>query len=363
MELVAGETLAERIKQAAYVPSTEGLSSGKSQGHLLFLREGTLMTQTWDVNHSALLGEAVPVVEQVSSFSSSVLGDFSASANGTLVYRTGEAPNLQPTWFGADGKVLGPVGEPGRYLVLALSPDGTKAALEREEPAGNANLWVLDLSQGTSTRLTAGQSRDGQPVFSPDGSQVVFLSARGDASGLYRKASSGVGTEDLLLKSPVAMSLTDWSRDGRFVIYHVPTAQTAQDFKIWVVPMDGDHKPFPFLRTQFREFGARLSPDGHGIAYTSNESGKNEIYVRRFIPEPDGEATAAAGNWIVSRGGGSGMVHWRRDGKELYYLSPDAKVMTVEVSTTPDFHASAPKPLFAVPEALLRLSATPRHSG
>jgi hypothetical protein len=123
--------------------------------------------------------------------------------------------------------------------------------------------------------------------------------------------------------------------------------------------MDGDRKPFPFLRTEFSEFAARLSPDGRWIAYVSGESGRAEIYVKKFIAEPDGGASAAAGKWIISRNGGVGMVHWRRDGKELYYLSADARVMAVDVTTTPDFHAGPPKALFSVPEAFLRRSSTP----
>ena len=154
-----------------------------------------------------------------------------------------------------------------------------------------------------------------------------------------------------------SLNLTDWSRDGRFLIFFANSPKSGDD--IWVMPVDGDHKPFPFLRTQYGEFGARLSPDGRWIAYLSNESGTREVYVKKFFPEPDGGASAAAGKWIVSRGGSAGMIHWRKDGKELYYLSADSKVMAVDVTTMPDFHSGTPKPLFTLSQAFLRRSGTP----
>jgi hypothetical protein len=160
------------------------------------------------------------------------------------------------------------------------------------------------------------------------------------------------------MSSGGSTSLTEWTRDGRFLLFAKSSPQNQND--LWVVPMEGDHKPFPFLRTPFNELGARVSPDARWIAYFSNETGKNEIYVKRFIAEPDGGASAAAGKWIVSHGGGIGMIHWRKDGKELYYLAPDSKLMAVDVGTTgSDFHSGIPKALFSIPEAFARRSSTP----
>jgi Tol biopolymer transport system component len=229
------------------------------------------------------------------------------------------------------------------------------AVVARQEAANNFNLWLLDLTQGTTTRLTSGPNSDSNPVFSPDGRSVAFRSNDGASYSLYQKASIGLGPEALLLKVSGGLNLTDWSRDWRWLVYH----SNPPNRDIWVVPMKGDHKPFPFLRTRFNESGARLSPDVQWIAYISDESGRNEVYVQRFIPEPDGGVLPAAGKWLVSKGGGAGMIHWRADGRELYYLSPDGNVMAVEVATTPDFRASTPKALFQLPANFLHRFSFP----
>jgi Tol biopolymer transport system component len=233
-----------------------------------------------------------------------------------------------------------------------MSRDGTKAGLDRVDPQdGNRDVWVMDLAQGTSTRLTFDPASDASPVFSPDGSRVVFLSSRGGRTGLYSKASNGAGTEELLLK-PGPRALFDWSPDGRFLVYG-----SGNPSNIWLLPVNGDHTGFPFFKTQFTETPARLSPDGRFIGYRSDESGRNEIYVKAFTPAPNAGMSAA--KWVVSKDGGVGMVHWRKDGKELYYLAANGDVMAVDVNTTPTFHSGTPKALFAVPQAFLRVSATP----
>lgn len=316
------------------------------------------MAQTWDAKHFSLVGDPLPVVEQVSVDANSALGRFTASANGTLVYRSGADPNLVPTWFDRDGKNLGTVGEPGHYYVLVLSQDGTKAGVGLTDASGKQDLWVLDLMRGTRTRLTSDPGRPTNPLFSADGARVVFESTRTTNMGFYRKASSGAGEEEVLIPSGGSTVLTDWSKDGRYLAYARSGPGTLND--LWIIPMEGDHKPFPFLRTPFNELGARFSPDGRWIAYYSNESGKSAIYVKRFIAEPNGGASTAAGKWIISRNGGVGMIHWRRDGKELYYLGADSKVMAVDVSATGnDFEAGVPRALFSVPEIFVRRSPVP----
>jgi Tol biopolymer transport system component len=331
-----------------YIPSANA-----AQGQLLFLRERTLIAQSFDNSRMELTAEPVVVAEQVGV--NGPIGHFSASTNGVLIYHGSGGLDLRLTWFDRQGKTLGTVGEPGRYYVLALSPDGTKAGVGRFDPqSGNRDLWLIDLSQGNSARFTFDPATETNPVFSPDGSRVAFASDRGGVDGLYLKDASGAGSEEVLLKPSPGRTLTDWSRDGRFLIF-----ASANPVNTWVLPLDGDRKPFPFARTSYVEVGARLSPDGHWIAYRSNESGRDEIYVKAFIPKPDAGSSAAAGKWMISRNGGAGMVHWRRDGKELYYLASDERVMAVEVSASPVFHAGLPTPLFTVPPEFLRVSFTP----
>jgi len=330
-----------------YVPSSD-----PTRGQVLFVRDGSLLAQAFDNRRNELSGSPVAVAEHVGEAGGGAWGRFSASLNGVLVYQTEDIPNVQLTWYDRNGRVLGTVGEPARYIRLILSHDGTKAALARLDPlTGNQDIWLVDLAQGTSTRFTFDMFST-SPIFSPDGSRVAFVSSRGGVIGLYEKAANGAGGEDMLVKPTNATTLSDWTADGRFLIYG-----GGRPFNTWVLPLNGERKPFPFARTQFTEISAHLSPDGRFIGYYSNESGRNEVYVKPFTPEPD--AGSSAPKWLVSRNGSAGMVHWRKDGKELYYLGLDGNVMAVDVTTTPTFHAGVPKALFAVPPAFMRLSSTP----
>lgn len=262
---------------------------------------------------------------------------------------------MQLTLFDRQGKMLGTAGEPGNFGNVVLSQDGTKAAVSRTLN-GNRDIWVVDLMQGTTTRLTSDPGSETTAAFSPDGSRVAFVSDRGGVTGIYVKASSGTGNEELLFNSGPVQAVDEWTRDGRFLIYQGISPKTGQD--LWVLPMVGEHKPFPFLQSPFNEIAGHVSPDGRWIAYVSDESGRLEIYVQGFTPAPNAGASVAAGKWLISRGG-SGLIHWRRDGKELTYLAGDGRVMTVDISTAGGFHAGAPQPLFQAPASFTRLSNTP----
>ena len=335
----------------AYVPSADG-----SPGQLLFVRDGTLLARPFDAGKLELIGEAVPVAEQVSVIQQAAYGHFAASANGVLIYRSGTGTGMQLTLFDRQGRILGTVGEPGIYSSVTLSLDGTRAAVSRTLN-GNQDIWIVDLKQGTTTRLTSDPAAERTAAFSPDGSRVAFVSDRGGSTGIYVKASSGAGNEELLFKSGPVQALDEWTRDGRFLIYQAISPQTGQD--LWILPLEGDKKPFLFLQTQFDQIAAHVSPDGHWIAYLSNESGKAEVYVQGFTPSPHAGESAGAGKWLISRGGAGGMIHWQKDGKELSYLGSDGKVMAVDISTVGGFHAGTPQPLFPAPSSLMRLSNTP----
>jgi Tol biopolymer transport system component len=174
-------------------------------------------------------------------------------------------------------------------------------------------------------------------VWSPDGSRIAFSSEREGQLNLYQKASTGANKEDLVLKSNELKFLQDWSRDGRFLIY----SQGGVTTHLWVMPLEGDKKPVPSVQSEFAESEGRFSPDTRFVAYTSNASGKTEIYVQPF---PD----ASGGKWMVSKGGGA-HPRWRRDGKELFYISADSKMTAVDVTLSPTFKAGIPKELFPAP--------------
>jgi eukaryotic-like serine/threonine-protein kinase len=318
-------------------------ASDPGSDRLLFLRDGALMTQSFDRNRLELKNEPDTVTDHVGFFYS--FGFFSASTNGVLVYRTGGGGISRLISFDREGKALGTQGEPGNYYGLALSPDGTRAAVSRIDQ--NGSLWLVDLLRGTSTRFTFGASDAVFGTWSPDGGRIIFASSRGGIYDLYQKQAGDVEDEELLLKSSDSKFPTSWSRDGRFLLYMVPDPKTAR-YDLWVLPFEGDRKPFPFLRTEFNNYDGQFSPDGRRVAYVSDESGREEIYVRTFSPASPASSSDLGGKWLISTGGGS-QPRWRGDGKELYYLAPDVKLMAVEIATKPVFRAGVAKALFQAP--------------
>ncbi len=325
---------------AEYVPSSD-----PNMGQMLYLtNDGTLMAQPFDARRLKLTGGPVPVAQHVGSFRE--YGFFSAEGSRTLVYREGGGL-YQLTWYDERGKVLGTAGQPEVYGPPALSPDGSRAIVVGPDSQGNYALWMLDFSRNTTTRFTFGSGAR-YPVWSPDGKRVVFASNSSGTWNLYQKPASGATGEELLLKSSENQFPTDLSRDGRFVLYNSVDPKTGYD--IWVLPLQGDREPFPFLRTQFNEADAHFSPDGHWVAYTSDESGRNEVYVRPFSPDRGAvDASGGGAKWQMSYGGGGGDPRWSADGKKLYFLNNSA-VMEANVTTSPTFQAGTPKRLFEAPQ-------------
>jgi Tol biopolymer transport system component len=305
-----------------------------SPGFLLFARETTLMAQPFDAAKLQLSGEPFPVAEQVTYNGRYSYSNFSISETGAMVFRGGSLSNSQLVWFDRAGKQLNSAGPPGQYNDVVLSPDEKRAALQRTEN-GNTDIWLMDLVRGLPSRFTFNAADEDDPSWSPDGSLIVFSSTRDGSRSLYRKVSSGAGSEELLLKANVLDAGTDWSADGRFILFETQDPKTGVE--LMVLPLFGDMKPYPLLQSEFNESQGRVSPDGRWFAYTSNESGKNEVYVQSFPP--------TGGKWQISTTGGA-QPHWRRDGKELFYMAPDRKLMAVDVKLGTAFGTSAPKTLF-----------------
>jgi serine/threonine protein kinase len=339
----SSKRLMETTYGTIYVPSSDS-----GPGHLLFLREGILMSQPFDERRLELAGDAVAVAEGIGSFRD--FGYFSASSNGILVYRAGIG-DRRVTLINRRGEVLGTTGEPGDYPTLAFSPDGTRAVVSRGEGAEGVRhliLWLHDFGRGTNTPLTFSSSTNVSPVWSPDGRRIIFASNRTGVFNLYQKDASGVKDEEPLPKSSDPQIPSSWSSNGRFLLYSAQDPKTQYD--LWVLPLEGDRKPMSFLRTEFNEVDGHFSPDLHWVAYQSDESGSNEIYVRIFSTN-SGASSQTGGKWQVSVGGGMGP-RWRSDGKELYYLAPDGKVMVVEVTPGTVFQPGKPKSLFQAPSNL-----------
>ena len=233
------------------------------------------------------------------------------------------------------GKPLGTVAEPGDYFNIALSPDEKRvAATLLTGTPENRDVWLIDIGRSVSSRLTSDPANDVLPLWSPDGSRIVFGSTR-QPIGIYVRSAGGGGKDDLLLKGEEGTNPIDWSRDGRFILYFV---QSSGSFKLGVLPTDGDKKPYPLTETTFNSDHGAFSPDVKWVAYTSNESGREDVYVQAF--------PGKGGSYRVSRNGGSQPM-WRGDGRELFFLAPDSTMMAVSISTANGFEAGIPQALFA----------------
>ena len=327
-----GQASSKRLtpEQAVYVPD-----SGTGPGHVLFLQNGVLMAQTFDASRSELKGDPRPVAEGVTNFS--------ASANGVLAYTRGNAGSQQLAWFNRQGKTLGTVGEPGVITDerLAISPDGSAVAVARTD-TGGTDLWLYDLASGKRSRLTFDGKDNNFPAWSPDGSRVAFASTHEGFVNVYQKAVNGMGQEEALQKPSGGITVPlDWSPDGRYLIEGIVSGGRSN---IAVLPLSpeqaaSDRRPAPYFNDQLPFGSATLSPTGQWVAYNSDETGRDEIYVRTF-PKP-------IGKWPVSVDGGLHPV-WSRDGKELYFIAADGKLMAADVKSGPggSFQSGVPRALF-----------------
>jgi Tol biopolymer transport system component len=309
--------------------------------HLIGVRQNQLMAWRFDSTRFSIDPEPIRMPEAVGTNSVFGLGLFSVSPNGTLVHRAGNGiQRRQLVWVDRTGRRLNTVGpvDESTYANPELAADGRRIAVSRTVDS-NVDVWFLDVNRGLETRFTFDRASDANPLWSPDGNSVVFSSARDGRYDLFEKSSSGsVGAEHLLLKSEQEKRPHSWSSDGRFLLYLTYDTKTGSD--LWALPMTGNKEPFPVVRTNFSETEGQLSPDGHWLAYGSNQSNRFEIYVQAF-PGP-GEAVQ------VSTGGGT-QVRWNSTGKELYYVAPDSRLMAVSVTVSPDgrtIQPGTPTPLF-----------------
>ncbi len=310
-------------------------------GYLLFVREQTLMAQRFALDRLELTGEAFPIVKKVQYQAGYFRGVFSASENGVLAYQEGGSyARSRLLWFDRKGKQVGSVGEPGGYFNAALSPDERKMATDLFDPeAGTGDLWIYELANGVKNRFTFGAGENFLPIWSPNGSHIVFASNRKGHTDLYQKTAASGGSEEELLVSNTDKEPTDWSPDGRFIAFNEldSKGKTKEDLRI--LPLFGDRKPFAFLESPANEVNARFSPDGRWVAYVSDESGRNEVYAAPF--------PGANAKWQISAAGGD-EPRWRHDGRELFYMSADGKMMAAEMKTSGSaLEVGAVLPLFA----------------
>ncbi|HLI84531.1 MAG TPA: hypothetical protein VKV17_11470 [Bryobacteraceae bacterium] len=275
--------------------------------------------------------------------------------------RAGQAGKAPPkgaiegrlTWFDRQGKIVGTTGEPGIYRTLTISPDGKRVAVERNDPrTQNRDIWVFDSAGGNAIRLTSDPGWDAFPTWSADGSRIVFTSNRSGVYNLYEKSATGAGSEQLLYASMEGKGPTSWSPDGKYLIYY----SLGQPTHLRLLAASGppDRQPEPLVDPQFSSITGRFSPDGRWIAYTSNESGANEVSVRPF----DGATGKTGAPLVVTHGGGRTPL-WRGDGKELFYFDGEGNVTALEVDAGETFRAGTPQRLFKAPAGVVFWDAAP----
>jgi eukaryotic-like serine/threonine-protein kinase len=309
-----------------------------ASGYLLFLRDNALMAQPFDTKRLTTTADAVSVGEQIGDLPAAARGFFAVSDAGTLVFQSGLRAGETLVWLDRAGKRLATAGEPGQLMRTSVSPDGKRAAVSvYGHAAHDYDLWIYDLARNRRSRFTFGSANENGAVWSPDGSQLVFSDNRKGHLDLYRKLASGAGAEELLYADGLAKFPTSWSRDGKFLMYYSTSdSKTGQD--LWVLPLDGERKPFPFLKTEFNELYGQFSPDGRWVAYASDQSGNREIYVAPIRGQ--------GGKRQVSVAGGT-LPRWRADSKEVFYIAPDGRLMSAEIGTKgADVEIGTVRPLF-----------------
>jgi serine/threonine protein kinase len=303
-------------------------ASGTSEGYLLFTRNDLLMAQRFDLDRQEVSGEPFLVT-------STAFG-FSTSDNGVVVYNN-ILGRRRLTWVDREGRLLASLPEVGDYRQMSLSPDESTLAVSRVD-GPNSSLWLMDLSRGATNRLTSDRTNHWYPVWSPDGRRIAYGMWDTEKPNLRAIPSSGSGPDEPLLPSPATTNVSSWSADGRYLAYWVADPTTQYD--IWVLPVQERGSPFLFLQTNYNELQPAFSPDGRWIAYTSDESGRQEVYVRAFAGGP-----ATTGARRISIDGGS-LPRWRRDGRELFYLSPGRKLMSAEFDGATALVRGVPRSLF-----------------
>jgi Tol biopolymer transport system component/DNA-binding winged helix-turn-helix (wHTH) protein len=313
-------------KETRLLLPTESKVSYIAPGYLVYSQQNTLVAQTFDGKKLGLSGPVIPIAQPV------MPSQFSVSQNGVLVYHGAASTDVQLAWYDRQGKRLGTIGEPGQYQTIVLSPDENRVVLERSDlPSQTINLWILDLASGILSRQTSHAGNDADPRWSPDGRELVFGWHRKGFSDLYRKAVGG-NDDVLLFESGEPKYPKFWLKDSKSMLFINSNGRT-----LYQLSLTGDRQPVVLTKSEFNRDNFVLSPDERWVAFNSNESGRWEVYVAAFPAFTEKRQVSATGGC---------QALWRKDGKELFYLTMDGKLMAAEVKTGASLQSRIPQMLF-----------------
>jgi hypothetical protein len=305
-------------------------------GFLMFQREGVLLAQRVDPSSETLVGDPFSIGEPVDYHYVTGRAQFSASSNGVVAYHS-HSELTRLAWFDRSGREIGTLGAPGAYQNIRISPSGGQVLFDRAEPRSGAwDLWITDLSRGVETRVTSDRGAEVTGVWLPDESGMVFGSGQGGAPRLRRKQFASSTDEALAAVAGQHQQSNDISPDGRTLIFVERTING--EFDAFTLPLGGG-PPVPFITSTFSKIDFRYAPDGRAVSFVATDTGRGEVYVRSL----------AGGQQVTVSGGGGLWARWSRDGRELFCLTYDGRVMAVPVRTTPSIQVGAPVTLFTLP--------------
>ncbi len=291
-------------------------------GYLLYINERTLMAQQFNTGRLETTEDPIALANDIGAVRSLALAPISVSTTGVLVYESVGQSTRQMVWMDRAGRQIATAGEPGAWGPPRISPDGRRAVVAKTGADGvTAHLWLLD-SNGGAQQISDGPMHEGSPVWSPDGSRIAYFGKQGDSYDIFARAAQVGAKGELLLKTADKKFPSDWSRDGRNIIFSMEGVGTRLD--VWGLSL-ADRHTAPVVNTVYAEGFATISPDGRWIAYQSDQSGRNEVYVQTF----DGLQNGTRRRWVVSKGGG--LPHWRADSNELFYMTTDGRIMSVAI--------------------------------
>src|SRR5271155_3661773 len=307
-----------------------------ASGHLVFVHGGNLMSQSFDEKKLKLTGSPVPIAEQVRGEPRGAAA-FSLSTEGKLIFAGGQATTLDLAWYDRTGE-KGDIIDRGTFQDAHISPDGKKVSAARTDAGGNLEIYIYDFTLGTESQFSFSQSRDDDPVWSPDGNTIVFDPARNGKIDLYTRPASGARQEELLYHDDLDKYPSSWSADGKYIVYETIDRAHGSHFDAWVMPMFGDRKPFPFLQEKYNVRYPAFSPDTKWLAFTSFEAGHSQVYVVAF-PKPGGRFLVGDGSFPA----------WSSNGNEILYMDDHSRIASVSVTPHGDsVELGKPQPLFPV---------------